>query len=192
MEYDDNNLEAFNSIVKALKGLDADIQKRTLQAVVTFLNISFPIAENGIKVQEFKNSGVSNSYQSETSFSVNRDISPKDFIRDKLPRTDVERVACLAYYLTHYRSLQYFKTLEISALNTEAAQPKLSNAAYTVDNAAKAGLLVQGERGSKQLSAAGEIFVQALPDRDAAKAALANMRIKRRAKRNSKGSTTDK
>jgi hypothetical protein len=173
--------------------LDSETQKRTLQAVATFLNIPFSVSEShlGPIISQKRNSDVG-SFQNETSFSVNRDISPKDFIRDKLPRTDVERVACLAYYLTHYRSTQFFKTLDISSLNTEAAQPKLSNATYAVDNAAKAGLLVPGDRGSKQLSAAGETFVQALPDRDAAKAAISNMRLKKRSKKNPRNSTTDK
>jgi len=61
---------------------------------------------------------------------------------EKQPRTDVERVACLAYYLTHYRNTPYFKTLDLGKLNTEAAQPKFSNAAYASNNALKMGYLV--------------------------------------------------
>ena len=47
--------------------------------------------------------------------------SPKDFLFRKEPNTDVERVACLAYYLTHRRGTNHFKTIDISKLNTEAA-----------------------------------------------------------------------
>jgi hypothetical protein len=109
-------------------------------------------------------------------------MSPKEFLRDKSPVTDLERIACLAYYLTHYKSVPHFKTVDLSALNTEAAQPKFSNATLAANNALTAGLLVQAGGGSKQLSSIGETFVQLLPDRDAAKASLKKVR-KRRVKK---------
>ncbi|MBN8694344.1 MAG: hypothetical protein J0L69_14210 [Bacteroidetes bacterium] len=177
-----NDLEALTQILTALKGLDEDRQKRTLQAVATFLGIS--IVEEGKNSHVKQHSNHSNS-KSEISFSENRSITPKDFLRDKAPKTDIERIACLAYYLTHYRDTPHFKTVDLSTLNTEAAQPKLSNPTVAVDNATKSGLLVQAVKGSKQISAAGELFVQALPDRDAAKASIANLKIKRKTRRNS-------
>jgi hypothetical protein len=85
-------------------------------------------------------------------------------------------MACLAYYLTHYREQPQFKTVDLSTLNAEAAQPKFSNAAQAVDNASKVGILISSGGGSKQLSAAGELFVQKLPDYDAARAALSDHR----------------
>jgi hypothetical protein len=117
-------------------------------------------------------------------------MSPKEFLLEKQPRTDVERVACLAYYLTHYREMPHFKTLDLSKLNTEAAQPKFSNAANSTNNAVKRGYLVPATKGQRQLSAAGERFVQALPDRDAAKAAMTSARPKRSPRR-SKTPTTN-
>jgi hypothetical protein len=73
--------------------------------------------------------------------------------------------------------------LELSKLNTEAAQLKFSNAAYTVDNAAKAGLLVPASKGAKQISSLGERYVQALPDREAAKVVMADARPRKKQKR---------
>ncbi len=177
---EDNNLEVFTTIVTALRGLDQEAQIRTLQSVITFLDIPLVGKTSGLKTVD-----TVSVPKYESSFSQDRDISPKDFLRDKLPRTDVERVACLAYYLTHYRGLQFFKTLDLSALNTEGAQPKFSNAAVAVSNATRTGFIVQASKGSTQLSAAGEVFVQALPDREAAKANLANMRVRKRNKKNS-------
>lgn len=184
-----NDLEALTQILTALKGLDEDAQKRTLQAVATFLGISINETEkNSHSKQHVSHSNSKN----EISFSENRSISPKDFLRDKAPKTDIERIACLAYYLTHYRDTPHFKTVDLSSLNTEAAQPKLSNPTVAVDNATKSGLLVQAIKGSKQISAAGELFVQALPDRDAAKASIANLKIKRKPKRsNQKNSNSN-
>lgn len=85
--------------------------------------------------------------------------------------------------LTHYRDSPHFKTLDISKLNTEAAQPKFSNAAVAVDNAMKTGYLVAATKGNKQLSAPGEQFVLKLPDRDAAKLAMASARPRRKARK---------
>jgi hypothetical protein len=52
-----------------------------------------------------------------------------------------------------------------------------------VDNAAKSGYLVPAAKGNKQISANGELFVQALPDRDAARAAMTRVRPKKRKKK---------
>jgi hypothetical protein len=120
------------------------------------------------------------------TFSEDRTISPKEFIMEKHPQTDVERVACLAYYLSHFRDIPHFKTIDISKLNTEAAQRKFANAAKTVDNASTYGYLAPATKGQKQLSAVGELFVQALPDRDAAKDAIKQARPRRKAKANKK------
>jgi hypothetical protein len=110
-------------------------------------------------------------------------MSPKEFLLEKQPRTDVERIACLAYYLTHYRGTPHFKTLDLSMLNTEAAQPKFANAAYSANNAVKMRYLVPSTKGQRQISAVGERFVRALPDRDAAKTALESIRRRPRRKR---------
>jgi hypothetical protein len=96
------------------------------------------------------------SSQPQPSFSEDRTISPKQFMLEKQPRTDVEKVACLAYYLTHYRDTPHFKTLDISKLNTEAAQIKFANPTVAVNNSEKQNYLVAATKGSKQLSALGE------------------------------------
>jgi hypothetical protein len=123
--------------------------------------------------------------QRPSSYSEDRSISPKEFLLEKSPKTDIERVACLAYFLTYYRDTPQFKTLDISKLNTEAAQIKFSKAAKAVDNAAaQVGFLVQATKGNKQLSSVGELYVQALPDREAAKIAIANIRPRKKSKKN--------
>jgi len=100
-------------------------------------------------------------------------------MHDKSPQTDVERVACLAYYLAHFRSTPHVKTKDISAINTESAHRKFSNAANAVENATKQGYLVPSIKGCKQVSAAGEQFVEALPDRETAKEIMDRARIGR-------------
>jgi hypothetical protein len=175
-------LKAFNQIVSALRGLPEDAQPRVLRSVLTFLGLGEsrvgatlgPISEPAVPPS---------SLGHESPFSEDRTSSPKAFMVEKKPITDIERIACLAYYLTHYRGTSHFKTLDLSKLNTEAAQIKFSNPSVAVDNATAAGLLVPAGRGNKQISAIGELYVQALPDRDAAKAAIAHARPRRRFKR---------
>ena len=173
------DLEAFNKIVSALSSLDSEAQRRVFQSVIAFLGLE------GMRSQPMVPDAVP-AAQLIPSFSEDRDISPKDFLREKRPLSDVQRVAVLGYYLAHYRGVPHFKTLDISKLNTEAAQPKFSNAAKAVDNAATRGYLVPATKGSKQLSSVGEQFVEALPDIAAAKAAAANARPRRRNKRTTK------
>lgn len=174
----ENDPEVLTAIVNALKDLEPEVQRRTIQAVITFLDIQLIPQTNprSLDVQ-------STSTGTESSFSQNRDLSAKDFLREKLPKTDVERIACLAYYLTHYKNVQFFKTLDLSLLNTEAAQPKFSSASVAVSNAIRAGFIVPAAKGQNQLSSAGEVFIQALPDREAAKVAVANMRVRKRNKK---------
>jgi hypothetical protein len=50
----------------------------------------------------------------------------------------------------------------------------------SVNDALKTGYLISVSKGNKQLSALAELFVQALPDRDAAKAAMAANRTRKR------------
>ena len=97
----------------------------------------------------------------------------------KRPGTQIERVACLAYYLTHHRDTPHFKTTDISKLNTEAAQTKLPNASYSVNDATRSGLLATAAKGMKQLSPMGEKYVEALPDHAAAKALASTLKGRR-------------
>src|SRR5689334_7068472 len=113
-------------------------------------------------------------------FSEDRSVSPKQFMFEKQPKTDVEKVACLAFYLTHYRGIQHFKTLDISKLNTEAAQVKFANAAKAVDNATQRNYLAQATKGLKQLSALGEQYVLALPNRERARSIMDSARPRKK------------
>jgi hypothetical protein len=186
MSEDDENpeaaaMDALQIIIAALSRLDERARERVLQSVATFFGSSISERpQRDTKVSQ--RPGLS-----ALDFSADNAPSPKEFLIEKQPRTDVERVACLAYYLAHYREMPHFKTLDLAKLNTEAAQPKFSNAGYSSANALSMGYLAPAVTGHRQLSAAGEQFVRALPDRDAAKAAMAASRPRRRVrKRNDK------
>lgn len=50
-------------------------------------------------------------------------LTAKSFLAQKDPKTDAERITCLAYYLTHYKATPRFKTKALAAANIDAAQP---------------------------------------------------------------------
>lgn len=167
--------DALSDVVTVFRKLDGPGRERLLRTLATLFDI--PIGEatrSGPKTATFA--------EPTERFSREQSLSPKEFLIKKQPQSDVERVACLAYYLAHYRDQQHFNTRDISSLNTEAAQRKFANAANSVNNATKQGYLVQGLKAMKQLSAGGEMYVEALPDRESALAALANSRPKRSSK----------
>jgi len=176
-----DEIEALQAVIAALRNLDHEARNRILDSAATFLGIA-RIPSRTVAT-DFSSSALSGSSSQRSPYSQDTAMSPKDFLAEKAPKTDVERIACLAYYLTHYRSTPHFKTLELSLLNTEAAQAKFSNTAYAANNAVKLGYIVPSTKGQRQLSAIGERFVQALPDRSAAKAVLEAMRRKSRTKR---------
>jgi len=171
-----NELQVLSQVLDALTPLEADSQTRILETAATFFRLGSLRRSHSQEVTQNGDSSLS-------SFSEDRALSPKAFIMQKEPRSDVERVACLAYYLTHYRDTPHFKTLDISKLNTEAAQIKFSNPTVAVNNAMQMHYLVPASGVAKQLSALGEQFVLALPNREAAKAVMANDRTRRRTKK---------
>lgn len=177
--------ELLNRVVLAFGELNREAQQRLLNAVVAFLGLS----QSARPAEPY---GMQDAGTTPSRFSDDNAPTAKEFLFQKRPQTDVERIACLAYYLTHYAGVPHFKTLDLSKLNTDAAQLKLGNAAQAVDNATKAGFLVPaGKSGAKQLSAIGELYVQALPDKEEARKAIAQARPKRQRRRGGKASSAD-
>ncbi len=178
-QIDDQGIyDVIDKVVKDLLPLDPYSRLRVYRTIGTFFGFddSYP------KVTGNMDSRVPANASREPQFSSSEKPTPKEFLLQKRPNTNVERVACLAYYLAHYRDIPQFKTIDINKLNTEAAQTKLSNPSYAVNDAAKTGYLAAATNGMKQLSAQGEQYVEALPDRDAAKSV--KPRTSKRSRRN--------
>lgn len=183
-----DDAELLGQIISSLNKLSPDARNRIYRTVGTFFQLeaspsTVPPTPANLKASP-STTNVRQTPSTESTFSGDRTPTPKQFLNEKQPRTDVERVACLAFYLTHYRDTSEFTTLDVSKVNTEAAQRKLANATVAVNNASQYGYLVPAGKGMKQISAAGERYVQALPDYDAAKALLASNRPRRKSKRN--------
>jgi hypothetical protein len=148
-------------MISDLSPLSKDAQQRLVNTVCTFLGLSGPSAIGMTPASPSR----PHAGDRPSSFQFSEEDAPtvKQFIQDKSPQTDVERVACLAFYLARYRSTPHVKTKDITALNTESAHRPFSNTAVAVENATKTGYLVPSIKGNKQISAAGERFVEALP-----------------------------
>jgi hypothetical protein len=92
-------------------------------------------------------------------------MNAKQFLSAKRPTNFYQRVACLAYFLTHGENVTRFKTRDITRVNTDAAQSKLSNPSLFVAHAtATYHFLSSAGGGAKQITTLGEAVVEALPD----------------------------
>jgi len=174
----ETEFDTLKQVLGLLSGVSPDARKRIIRAIATFVS-------SGEDVQ----ADIDQSSWSprKGGFTEDRTLSPKEFMLAKRPNSDVERIACLAYYLTHYRDTPEFKTKQLTDLNSEAGLPRIGNATRATDNAYGSHYLIQGTRGNKRISALGEQYIQVLPDREAAREILhAGIQTRKRRKRPAK------
>jgi hypothetical protein len=181
-----NNGPTFGTVSKIIELLDplnVSDREHVMRTVATWFRVGLaPVVEptEGSAARPISPSPARQNSPDEEKFSGRPVLSAKEFVLEKDPVTEVERLACLAYYMTHYQETPHFKNIDLSRLNTEAAQRKLSNPAVAISNAIRDGFFVQAsEGGFKQLSAMGERFVQLLPDREATKKVKERMSSRR-------------
>jgi hypothetical protein len=174
-------LKAMQAALEALQPLDQDAQQRALDWVGSRLGLEVPPAGNFAERNGNDDRGTEGTPSTSRGRESGEKPSAKDFVNGKRPSTNVERIACLGYYLAKYGESPAFKTKDISDLNTEAAGPRLTHAARDVTEAERSsGYLTSAGSGQKQMSARGEALVEALPDREAVKQALADHPYRRR------------
>jgi hypothetical protein len=126
--------------------------------------ITFVMGGAELHVGSGNNSGDAQSNRSSTSTSGEQP-TPRQFMGQKKPENNYERVACLAYYLTKYRHTPHFTTADISNLNTESAHSFTNAAQFVRDAATKYCYLSAAGGRNKQITNRGEAIVEALPDR---------------------------
>jgi hypothetical protein len=158
------DIEALGKVLTALSNLNLSAQQWVLSTAAGRLNL--PAATSA---QPTSNTSTKPAATTTTPGGL-KDFSPKEFMRQKSPKSDVDRVACLAFYLTYARNTSAFSARDLTAMNTEAAGPKI-NMSRAVDNAAKqSGYLTSAGKGKKQITTYGEDVVNVLPDYEAVKA----------------------
>lgn len=184
----DQELESLKIVLHAIEPLD-DAQRRfVLKTVAERMGVSMAPACTPTDSPAHAGGTVPTEGQgartgaAESSASLDSQTA-KQFIKSKSPKTDVQRVACLAYYLTHARDQPHFKTLDLTRLNTEAGGAPFSNASLAVGNATSQNkFLGSVGQGKKQITSLGEDVVAALPDQEKAKAEQATLRKPRKRK----------
>jgi hypothetical protein len=173
-------VEALGQVLKALHGLEEGQREWVMSSAMTNLGLAMTASKPSV-------SGASQGGVHEAISETIRGMTPKEFLRVKNPQTDVQRIAALAYYLTHERGVPHFKTKDLTALNIEAAGTKLSNASFAVNNATKQNhFLAPAGSGKKQITSLGEDVVNALPEQEAVRALAQTQRKRKAKKRNAK------
>ena len=162
-------VQALGQVLAALQGLEESQQRWVISASLSNLGLAAgeippPL---GSRTPPRQPPGLPGTQQQASGATG----TPKEFLRAKNPQTDTQRIACLAYFLTHQRGQPHFKTRDLTSLNTEAAGIRLSNPSFAVGNATKQGhYLAPAGGGKKQITSIGEEVVNALPDQDAVRA----------------------
>src|SRR5687768_1411147 len=92
--------DAVQKAIALLMNFDDEARLRVLRTISTFFDLDTAIGNrgnhSGYIVEAARDPGA-------PSFSDRPELPPKEFLFQKQPKTDLERVACLAYYLSHYR-----------------------------------------------------------------------------------------
>jgi hypothetical protein len=165
---------AMDAALKALSDLEAAEQKRVLAWLIEKLNLSGPLSLGGQPPPTSTQLGAPQATGTAGA------LTPKQFMAQKKAKTDAERITCLAYYITHHRKIDKFKTKALTDLNKEAAGTAFSNPAVAVNNAARDSYFAPAGGGLKQITTRGEALVEALPDREKVKVALQEQPARKR------------
>ena len=172
-------INALKTILEILEPLDVSQRTFVLKTVMDRMQLVSPASTTQPKRENGTVAANTND---------NESVTPKIFLRQKQPANGVEQLTCLAYYLTHQRAQPYFKTNELTELNHEAGGQRLSNPSVFARNAvSQNGFFAPAGGGRKRLTTLGELVVEALPDREKAREAIASSK-KRHAKKKSRSS----
>lgn len=159
----ERQMRAVQVIMEALDPLDPVSREAALKMAMVGLAFELPSGATAAPA------GAAAPAADEASSGV---PSPRSFVRAKNPLSDVERVVCLAYYLTHYENRKTFRNRDLVRVNAAADGPQM-NMRMAAQNAMRQnGYLASAAGVARQITTRGEKVVEALPDRDAVKQAL--------------------
>jgi hypothetical protein len=114
----------------------------------------------------------------------------RTFVKAKKPGNDAERVACLGYYIMQTTAHPGFARKHINEAHTNSGGSNI-NMTRALDNATrKSKYLSNRGKREKQLTTLGEDVVEALPDRAAVAAVLAQAKTRKRGPRGKKATKT--
>lgn len=189
-------LEALSAVLEALGDLEPAEQEFVMQTASGRLGLSTATPRNsgGSDSRGAGNSGPgTGNGLPNGSPSPDRPQSVKQFLKDKKPDADIQRIAVLGYYLNNYADQDAFNVTDLIKLNTEAGGVKIGNPHRAMDNATRgAGFLTNLPGKKKKVSALGEEIVEALPDQAEVKRIQAEQKGARRRTKTARKSTARK
>jgi hypothetical protein len=188
----DTLFTGIKTIIKALTPMTPEHRVRALRWVLDDLKIELgPSSDSPDQMGTQKTPPASGVTPPAAAAAAAGGPTPKQFMDAKQPDSDIERVICLAYFLTHHRQVSAFKTKELSALNTEARGRAFSNISMASTNAVRQNnFLAPAGQGKKRITDRGEAVVEALPDREKVKAALSTRKVRRKRARRKAGKSS--
>ena len=159
--------DALKSVIAAINDLEPQMREWVLQSAASMwqirMNPAPPLDPQGAASSSGLALGQANG-------DVASALSRKDvraFIRLKKPETDVERVACLGYFLAKTAGAPGFTAKDVKQAHIDSGGSAI-NLPRALDNATR-GAKYLSSRGprEKQLTTLGEDVVEALPNREA-------------------------
>jgi hypothetical protein len=192
MSTTDPKVTALSGVMAAIKPLTSEQCRDVLKTAAEWSGVEAPPA--GLKPPATgQSSGTPVSGGVAGTHIDLKSTSPKDFLKAKQPKTDVQRVVCLGYILTNIKGQTKFKTADLTSINEEARGDSFSNLAVSLANATKQNRYFSSVKGGfKQLTATGEQAVEALPNQELVKEVGKVPRKKRKKNSTSKGSGKSK
>ncbi len=164
---------ALVAVVKALETLEEADRRWVLQSAANRWGVAVGnLAGNQSGVVTPNANGSWGAPPGASAGDVQSAIARKDaraFIRIKRPATDVQRVACLGYFIVQTSGNPGFSSKDVTKAHTDSGGSSL-NMTRALDNATRAAKYLSN-RGpkEKQLTTLGEDVVVALPDQQAVK-----------------------
>ena len=155
------------TVVGALELLhDEKDRQWVLQSAASKFNVTLQMPDTGGQ------GGSGGALGAGVTADVQSAITKKDvraFIRIKKQATDVQRVACLGYYLVHTTGQPGFTSKDVATAHTNSGGSKI-NLTRAIDNATRRSKYISARSGrEKQLTTLGEDVVNALPDQEGVK-----------------------
>ena len=161
--------EALVAVVKALEDFSDPERLWVLQSAANRWSLAPPVSSPSFG-GAVPSGNVTGSVLSNKNGDAQQAIARKDarsFIRIKRPATDVQRVACLGYFVLQTTGQQGFSSKEVAQANVNSGSSKI-NLTRALDNATRQSKYLSSRGGnSKQLTTLGEDVVDALPDQQA-------------------------
>ena len=178
--------EVLVTVVAALEDLGDDDKRWVLQSAASRWNATLHPAGSGSGTGTIPGSVTGAAVAAQAGDPAIAAKNIKAFMRAKNPANDVQRVACLGFYIAETTSQAGFTAKQVADAHTNSGGSKF-NLSRAMDNATRsAKYLSNRTKHEKQLTTLGEDVVNALPNQQAVRDLSAKARGK--AKKGKRGS----